>query len=76
MAIDAVVHWNDGRKETVKLRNFSEDGCRIESDVDFRIGECLEIDVPRLGQMKAQVRWAFGGSAGAKFLVESDVEQR
>ncbi len=46
------------------------------SDFDFRIGECLEIDVPRLGQVKAQVRWAFAGSAGAKFLVESDAGGR
>lgn len=76
VAIDAVVHWNDGRKEAVTLSNFSEDGCRIESDFDFRIGECLEIDVPRLGQVKAQVRWAFAGSAGAKFLVESDAGGR
>jgi len=74
--IDAVVHWDDGRKEAVTLSNFSEEGCRIESDLHFRIGECLAIDVPKLGQMKAQVRWAFAGSAGAKFLVESTVEQR
>ena len=76
VAIEAVVHWDDGRKESVTLINFSEEGCRIESDVEFRIGERLEIDVPRLGQMKAQVRWAFAGSAGAKFLPEGGVEQR
>jgi hypothetical protein len=74
--IDAVVHWDDGRKEAVTLSNFSEEGCRIESSVHFRIGERLAIDVPRLGQMKAQVRWAFAGSAGAKFFAESDSEQR
>jgi len=76
VAIDAVVSWDDGRKESVTLSNVSADGCRIESDLDFRIGERLEIDVPRMGPMKAQVRWAFAGSAGAKFLAEEDVEQR
>ena len=75
VAIDAVVHWDDGRKVSVTLTNFSEEGCRIESDLHLRIGERLEIDVPRLGQMKAQVRWAFAGSAGVKFLHESDVER-
>ncbi|MFL6736413.1 MAG: PilZ domain-containing protein [Sphingomonas sp.] len=76
VAIEAVVHWDDGRTRSVKLSNFSKEGCRIESDIDFRIGERLEIDVPRFGQVKAQVRWAFAGSAGAKFLAGSEVEQR
>ena len=70
--IDAVVHRGDGRKEPVRLSNLSDEGCRIEADSDFSIGERLRIAVPRMGQMKAQVRWALPGSAGAKFLIESD----
>lgn len=70
--IDAVVHCGDGRKAKVTLTNFSDDGCRIESDNFFRIGERLQIAIPRMGQVKAQVRWALHGSAGAKFLAESD----
>lgn len=76
VAIDAVVSWDDGRRESVTLSNVSDDGCRIESDVEFRIGERFEIDVPRLGHMKAQVRWAFAGSAGARFLLDGEGEQR
>ena len=72
VAIDAVVHRNDGSKSPVKLTNFSDEGCRIEADDEFRIGERLQIAIPRMGQVKAQVRWALPGSAGAKFLVESD----
>ena len=34
--------------------------------------ERLEIAIPRMGQVKAQVRWALPGTAGAKFLAESD----
>ena len=30
VAIDAVVHRNDGSKSPVKLTNFSDEGCRIE----------------------------------------------
>ena len=72
VAIDAVVHWNDGSNAPVKLTDFSDEGCRIEADHDFRIGERLQIAIPRMGQIKAQVRWALPGSAGAKFLAEGD----
>ncbi|HKP34184.1 MAG TPA: PilZ domain-containing protein [Sphingomicrobium sp.] len=72
VAIDAVVHWNDGSTAPVKLTDFSDEGCRIEAEHDFRIGERMQIDIPRMGQVKAQVRWALPGSAGAMFLAESD----
>jgi hypothetical protein len=68
VAIDAVVHRDDGSKESVTLTNLSPDGCRIDSDGDFRIGERLQIAVPSMGQMNAQIRWALPGSAGARFL--------
>ena len=71
VAIDAVVHRNDGSKKRVVLSNLSPDGCRIESDSDFRIGEHLKIAIPSKGQFNAQVRWALPGSAGARFLAQS-----
>jgi hypothetical protein len=70
--IDAVVHRTDGSKSPVKLSNFSDEGCRIDSEREFRIGERLQIAIPRMGQVKSQVRWALPGSAGVKFLAESD----
>jgi len=73
VAVDAVVRRADGTSTAVKLRNVSDDGCRIEADEDFRIGELFEIAVPRFGQVKAQVRWALPGSAGAQFLAENDL---
>ena len=71
VTLDAVVHHEDGRRVTVKLVDFSEEGCRIESDEHFRIGERVEIDIPRKGMVKAQIRWALGDSAGVKFLTDS-----
>jgi hypothetical protein len=71
-AVDAVVHRTDGTKSPVRLTNFSDDGCRIEAEIGFRIGERVAIAIPRMGQVKAQVRWALPGRAGAKFLAESD----
>jgi hypothetical protein len=72
VAVDAVVHRPDGSKSPARLSNFSDEGCRIEAETDFRIGERLQIAIPRMGQVKAQIRWALQGSAGAKFLAESD----
>jgi len=70
--IDAVVHRTDGSKIPVRVSNFSDLGCRIETDRSFHIGERLQIAVPRMGSMRAQVRWALAGSAGTRFLTESD----
>ena len=72
VAIDAVLHRTDGSKSPVKLTNFSDQGCRIESDEQLRVGERLAIAIPRMGQVKAQVRWSTTGSAGARFVAESD----
>jgi len=71
-AVDAVVHRTDGSKSPVQLTNFSDEGCRIEAKADFSIGERLQIAIPRMGHVKAQIRWALAGTAGAKFLAESD----
>jgi len=73
VTIDAVMHRTDGSKAPVKLTNFSDQGCRIESaDDELRVGERLAIAIPRMGQVKAQVRWTVGKSAGARFVAESD----
>ena len=70
--IEAVVYRNDGRKIPVKVSNFSDQGCRLETGEPFRIGERLDIAVPRMGNVKAQVRWSLPGAAGTRFLTESD----
>ena len=70
--IDAVAHRSDGSKVSVRVSNFSEMGCRIETDRALHIGERLQIAVPRMCNLKAQVRWALVGCAGTRFLTESD----
>lgn len=72
VAVDAVVRRADGTSSPVRLSNVSDEGCRIETDDDFRIGELFDIAIPRFGQLRAQVRWALPGSAGARFLAEND----
>jgi hypothetical protein len=70
--IDAVVQRTDGSKVPVRVTNFSDQGCRIDTESDLRIGERVQIAMPRMGRMRAQVRWALPGSAGTRFLTDSD----
>lgn len=70
--IDATVHRDDGSKVKVRLSDFSDEGCRIVGENNFRIGERVSIAIPRMGQVKSQIRWALHDSAGAQFLAESD----
>jgi PilZ domain len=72
VAIEAVVHRSDGASVSVRLTDFSEEGCRMEGDDVLQIGERVSIDVPRLGLVKAQVRWALGGSAGMRFFTQAE----
>jgi PilZ domain len=65
---DAVVHRADGSHVPVKVTNISDEGCRIESIEHFGIGEHITIAIPRMGTVKAQIRWSLPDSAGAKFL--------
>lgn len=69
VSMDAIVYRGDGQVQ-VKLADFSDEGCRIESDEHFRIGEHVEIDVSGMGRLKAQIRWALPDSAGARFVTE------
>jgi hypothetical protein len=71
--IDAVVQRDDGTRAEVRLSDLTDEGCRIQTDDHFRIGEQLQIAIPRLGQLSAQVRWALPGSAGARFLAERNL---
>jgi hypothetical protein len=66
--VDARVRRADGSELQVKLTDLSDEGCRIESgDQALRIGEWLDIEAKSIGELKGQVRWALGGSAGVKF---------
>jgi len=68
VTLDAVLHRAGGSSAPVKLTNLTDQGCRIEAEHDLDIGEHLEIAIPGVGKLKAQVRWALHDSAGAKFV--------
>jgi len=72
VSVDALVLRDDGARVKVRLTNVSNEGCRLEADEMFRIGEHLSIALPRMGNVRAQVRWALPGSAGTQFLDDGD----
>ena len=74
VTVDAVVQRADGSTVAARLTNISDEGCGIEGENDFLIGELVEIAIPGVGRVKAQIRWALHDSAGAKFFDETERE--
>ncbi|WP_338501215.1 PilZ domain-containing protein [Sphingomonas kaistensis] len=62
----AEVHYPDGHTSGASVSNLSLDGCRLTGW--FRIGDYLELTLPRIGRVRGQVRWAVGGEAGIRFV--------
>lgn len=59
---------SDGSIIDVVVVDISRDGCRLETDGSLRIGEKVQIEVPKHGSFAAQIRWALGNEAGAVFM--------
>ncbi len=61
----------DGSTLCVTLRNMSYNGCMLAADVALAIGEIVRLAIPRMGEIRAQVRWSSDeGKAGARFVLE------
>jgi hypothetical protein len=39
------------------------------AEYDLAVGEVIELDIPGMGRMQAQVRWASEDQAGVRFLL-------
>jgi transposase len=66
--IETFVTDSDGNRMSVVVIDMSRDGCRLETSAMLRIGEKVQIEVPKHGTFAAQIRWALGNEAGAVFL--------
>ena len=64
--LEAAVTKSDGSIVTSSVSDLSLDGCCLTGD--FRIGEQIEVKVPRIGKLSAQIRWSVMGRAGARFI--------
>ncbi len=69
--ITAVVVRDDGTSLPVRVRNLSYEGCQIDAGTMLRIGEKVTLTLPRMGEIKTQIRWAAAdGTAGVRFIAE------
>ena len=66
--IETFLTDSDGNRMPVVVIDISQAGCRLETSAMLRIGEKVQIEVPKYGTFPAQVRWALGNEAGAVFL--------
>jgi hypothetical protein len=62
----AEIQYPDGHRTEATISNLSLDGCRVQGW--YRIGDVLELTIPKIGRVRGQVRWAIGGKAGIHFL--------
>ena len=60
----------DGSEAVLTVSNLSYDGCQIRSEENFQIGERLKLNLPRRGQIFAEIRWAAQGKAGTAFVLD------
>ena len=65
---DASLIDSDGTVVPVVVTDISKQGCRLETDGSLKIGENVQLQVPKYGNFPAQIRWALGNQAGAVFL--------
>lgn len=65
---NATLTDSDGGKHVVVVTDISREGCRLETSELLKIGEQVQIEVPKYGTYPAQIRWALGTEAGAVFL--------
>lgn len=59
---------SDGGRHKVLVTDISREGCRMETEELLKIGEVVQIEVPKYGTFAAQIRWALGNEAGAVFM--------
>lgn len=56
----------DGSTTRTIVSDLSLDGCRVVGW--FRIGDAVRLKIPRIGEVRGQVRWAMNGQAGVRFV--------
>ena len=64
--LEAAVTRSDGSIVTSNVSDLSLDGCCLSGS--FIIGELIQVKIPRIGALSAEIRWAFLERAGARFI--------
>lgn len=61
------VHDAAGRAITIVVVNISPNGLMARCDTVLAVGSRLDLRLPDLGTIGAEVRWALGGRIGCEF---------
>ena len=64
--LEASVTTSGGGMVASDVTDLSLDGCCLTGR--FKIGEHLQVKIPRIGAHLAEVRWSFLGRAGVRFI--------
>lgn len=64
-----VILGSDRAHEAV-LEDVSYRGFKVRSPVSLLVGSKLELEIPDIGRVPVQVRWALGGRVGGTFLAQ------
>jgi len=64
--LEASVTMSGGGLVASNVTDLSLDGCCLVGR--FKIGELLQVKIPRIGLHSAEVRWSFLGRTGVRFI--------
>ena len=64
----------NGERVNVQISDLSDQGLGGRSAIPLAIGAEGSISLPSVGTVPIQIRWAFGGRFGARFVEEVDAD--
>lgn len=67
--LEVTVNTGEGEPRLAEVANLSLEGCCVSGF--YAIGSLVDLKIKPLGMFRAQVRWAFAGKAGLRFLKQS-----
>ena len=68
VALEVMAFRADGPGFPVIIADISRDGCQIQSDASFEVGETVKLKHEVMGELSGKVRWASEGRAGLQFV--------
>ena|SRR5688572_27393615 len=69
--VPAIARRGDGTNMHVHLLNISYDGCQLATKGWLEVGETIILDLARLGETAAEVRWASKNRVGVRFKLQT-----
>ncbi|SEM50926.1 PilZ domain-containing protein [Sphingomonas gellani] len=56
----------DGRPLTLVVVNLSPSGLMVRCEADYAVGDSILVQLPLVGTVTAEIRWALGGRFGCR----------